>query len=307
MRRPSALFICISAWLCATPGAAFAQADSSSVAEIIFFDVGQGDAVLIRSPEGRVALIDAGPSVEVLAKLRSLGVEAIDIAIATHPHADHIGGMADVIKVLPVRYYMDNGVPQTTGTYDRLLRALQASMIVYLQPVARSIELGSVTLRILPPPTQQESNLNDYSIGVVVEYGGFRALLTGDSEQSELEHFLKLGVPHITVLKVPHHGSVNALSLDFITATRPEVAVISCGLGNQFGHPSAETVAAYRDAGVLLLRTDLDGDVRVTGNQDGRFSVWTEHGGVVFEGVAVADWESVRLPDLVGHSWPQRW
>ncbi len=143
----------------ATSCAASADQNSSAL-ELIFLDVGQGDAAIIRSPEGKVALVDAGRGVDVLALLRKHGITSIDIAIASHAHADHIGGMESVIRTIPVRYYMDNGLPHTTSTYINLMRVLNASDITYLEATARTISLGSVTLRVLPPPGWQDHNNN---------------------------------------------------------------------------------------------------------------------------------------------------
>ena len=144
--------------------------------------------------------------------------------IASHPHADHIGGMAAVLRSMPVTYYMDQ---------------------------------------------------NDSSVGVLVEYGDFRAFFPGDAEVPELQHFLLTGVPRVTVLKVPHHGSEGAVLPSFIAALSPEVAVISCGVGNAYGHPSPMALSAYQDSGAQLFRTDLDGEVRIWGTQDGGFEAWT--------------------------------
>ena len=287
MRRIACPLLLVGVWLLATPLSTLAQADSSSAVEVVFLDVGQGDAAFIRSPEGKVALIDAGERAGLAEVLRAHGIDTIDIAIASHPHTDHIGAMADVIQAMPVRYYMDNGVSHTSATYLHLMGVLRDSDITYLQPVSRTIELGSVRLRILPPPARATSNLNNRSVGVVVEHGTFRALLTGDSERTELLHFLQLGVPDVTVMKVPHLGSDDAVLPRFIQATAPELAVISCGRWNQSGHPSPITLRAYREAGVATLRTDIDGEVRVWGVEDGRFSIWTEREGMVYEGVAI--------------------
>lgn len=286
MRRFACLLLLVGVWLLATPLGTLAQADSSSAVEVVFLNVGQGDAAFIRSPEGKVALIDAGERAGLVEVLRAHGIDTIDIAIASHPHTDHIGAMADVIQAMPVRYYMDNAVPHTSATYLHLMQVLRDSDITYLQPVSRTIALGSVSLKILPPPTRAILNLNDRSVGVIVEHGTFRALLTGDSERAELLHFLQLGVPDVTVMKVPHHGSDDAVLPSFIQTTSPELAVISCGRWNQSGHPSPLTLRAYREAGVATLRTDVDGEVRVWGAEDGRFSIWTEREGMVYEGVA---------------------
>lgn len=243
--------------------------------ELVFFDVGQGDATLVRSPEGKVALIDGGRGVDMVALLERHGVDSIDLIMASHAHADHIGGLERVIRTVPVRYYMDSGLAHTTSTYINLMRALRGSDITYLEATARTIDLGSVVLRILPPPGWEDQNNN--SVGVVVEYGAFKALLTGDSEVAELDYFLSLGVPDLTVLKAPHHGSDDAVTSDWLSVTRPEVVVISAGLDNPYGHPHGEALSYYESA-ADVYRTDRDGEVTVRGWRDGEFEVVTQRG-----------------------------
>jgi competence protein ComEC len=260
-----------AAWVLTSPACAI---QTPGQVELMFLDVGQGDAILIRSPEGKVALIDAGPSPEIVADLRRHRIEAIDIAIASHAHADHIGGMEQVIRSIPVTYYMDNGVPHTTATYTSLMQAIQSSDITYLEATARTISLGSVSLRILPPPGLDDQNTN--SVGVLVEYGEFNALLTGDSEVEEISDFLSAGVPDVTVLKAAHHGSRNGLTPAWLAATKPEVVVVSCGLDNQYGHPNDWAMRYYSTVAERVLRTDLDGEVLVTGNANGTYAVLTK-------------------------------
>ncbi|MBI2535827.1 MAG: MBL fold metallo-hydrolase, partial [Gemmatimonadetes bacterium] len=244
-------------------GAAPAAAQDSARTELVFLDVGQGDAVLIRSPEGRTALIDAGPG-SIVSMLLGLGVDTIDLAIASHPHVDHIGGMEEVLRTFPVRYYLDNGVPHTTGTYRSLMRWVEQSGVTYLEASARTLSLGSVNLRILPPPATARS-LNDQSVGVIVEFGAFKAILTGDSEWAELEHIRTLGVPEVSVLKAAHHGSYNGVNPAWLAATRPEVVVISCGSRNPYGHPHAQALHLYQ-ATAAVYRTDVHGTVRQLGS-----------------------------------------
>jgi beta-lactamase superfamily II metal-dependent hydrolase len=152
--------------------------------------------------------------------------------------------MADLLRAIPIRYYMDNGVPHTTATYRRLMETLRASDVTYLQATERAIGLGSVRLRVLPPPAQAEE-MNDQCVGLVVEYGDFRTLLTGDSQVEELNHFLGLGVPRVTVLKAAHHGSRDGVTPAWLSATRPEVVVISVGRDNPYGHPSPWALRYY--------------------------------------------------------------
>jgi len=257
------------------PGA-HGGAAGGDIAEIIFLDVSQGDAAVVRSPEGKVALVDSGRDAGIVESLRRHGIDSIDIAIASHPHADHIGGMEAVIRELPVRYFMDNGVPHTTATYRDLMRTLQNSDITYLEATARTISLGSVELTVLPPLSLDSDDLNNGSIGLVVTYGAFTALLTGDSEVEELNHFLSLGVPEVSVLKAAHHGSRDAVSPAWLSATKPKVVVISCGRDNQYGYPNLWALRYYETVASQVYRTDLDGDVTIKVSQDGSFEVSTQ-------------------------------
>ena len=248
--------------------------------ELRFLDVGQGDAVLVRE-SGKTALIDAGPSGDVVGRLRALGIDTIDLAVASHNHSDHIGGMAPVLSQLVVRYYMDNGIAHTMTTYRLTLQAVQTSGAQYLQATPRTITLGSARLRVLPPPSGQVDQ-NNGSVGIVLEYGQFRAVLTGDSEQDELGYWLQHdSIPSVTVVKVAHHGSANGTTAAWVAATRPHVAVISVGVGNGYGHPAAHVVAQWREAGARVYRTDQDGTVIVQANRNGSYVVLNERAGAV--------------------------
>jgi len=262
------LLICASTFIWSS-----AVSQTPNRVKIIFLDVGQGDATIVISPEGRVALIDAGPDAGTLEQIRAHEITGLDIAIASHAHADHIGGMDRVITSIPVRYYMDNGMPHTTATYRNLMESLQASQITYLEANERNISLGSVNLNILPPSGKGEQNVN--SVGVLVEYGDFRALLTGDSETEELQQFLNRGVPDVTLLKAPHHGSRDALTPSWLNAIKPELVVITCGLDNRYGHPHPWALRYYRNVADNVLRTDMDGEISVLGARDGTYTVST--------------------------------
>ncbi|MDE2806584.1 MAG: lamin tail domain-containing protein [Gemmatimonadota bacterium] len=240
---------------------------------ITFLDVGQGDAVLIRAPEGQTALVDAGRR-DIVPLLREMGVDGIDLLVATHPHADHIGGMAAVIRSMPVRFYMDSGQPHTTATYRGLLAALEARPeITYLEAVPRTISLGSAEIEVLPLLPRATTDLNNRSVALVVRFGSFTALLSGDSEVQQLTHLVGRGVvPAVTLLKAPHHGSDNGFTWPFLEAARPEVVVISVGR-NGYGHPRPAALRAYADVGATVLRTDLAGHVAILGYEHGDFGV----------------------------------
>jgi beta-lactamase superfamily II metal-dependent hydrolase len=248
--------------------------------EITFLDVGQADAVLIREPQGRAVLVDAGESAPLDA-LAGLGVERLDLLVASHPHADHIGGMVEVIEAIPVLNFMDSGQPHTTATYGNLLRTLERRTdITYLAAEPRSIQLGEAEIEVLPLPPPEEGDHNNRSVGLVVRYGAFAALLTGDSELRELSHFVKSGsLPDVTVLKAPHHGSDDAFTREFLETTRPEVVDISVGT-NSYGHPGQRAAAAYASFAEEVYRTDVHGAVTIVGFTDGGYDVRTGGAGI---------------------------
>lgn len=250
--------------------------------ELRFFDVGQGDAALIVTPEGKKVLVDAGPGASpVLPYLQAHHYDTLDLIVASHNHADHIGGMAAVIAATVVRAYVDNGIPHTTATYQRTLRAVEASGAQYLRATARTITVGSARLRLLAPPSRQVDQ-NNGSVGVLLEYGQFRVLLTGDSEEYELGYWLQHdSVPRLTVVKVAHHGSRNGTTAAWVQASRPQVAVISVGAGNSYGHPSPQVIEQWQSAGARVYRTDRDGAVIIEARRDGSYIVLNEYSGFV--------------------------
>ena len=259
-------FVGFALWLLAAPLCA-------QQLEIRFLDVGQGDAALIRQA-GKTILIDAGSSASIAPYLHAFHVDTIDLLIASHNHSDHIGGMLTVFASSAVRAYLDNGVSHTTATYQQTIRAARASGAQYLQATDRTITLGAVAIRVLAPPPAQDQN--NSSVGILIQFGEFRGLWTGDSEQEELSYWLDGGaLPRVNVLKVAHHGSANGTSPTWIAATRPQVAVISVGQGNSYGHPSAGVISQWDQAGARVYRTDRDGSVLVIANDDGSFVVST--------------------------------
>jgi beta-lactamase superfamily II metal-dependent hydrolase len=275
----------ILALVAASPATAQPTRDSA-IAEpslrIQQLDVGQGDAALITTPEGRQILIDAGPSADrVAAMLRAQGVDTLDLVIASHGHADHIGGMAMVFQAFVVRAYVDNGIPHTTATYRRTLDAIEREPgLRYLQPTDRAITIGPVTVRILSSP-RPDGSQNNNSVGVVVEYGQFRALYTGDSEVPELAGWIAAGrIPRVTMVKVAHHGSWNGTTPELVRAASPAIAVISVSARNSYGHPSPQVERMWSAGRAAVYRTDRDGTVEVVAKGDGSFVVRTARGRV---------------------------
>lgn len=248
----------------------------ASVLELRFIDVGQGDATLIRNGSQTV-LVDAGPSDEITRKLKALGVKSLDLLVITHYHTDHHGGADAIMKRFPVRAYLDNGRTPGGKKGAHILGLVKAQGIERLPSASRTIPLGDARLRILPPPSGQGAkNENNASVGVIVERGKFKALLTGDSEVEEINAWLKPGlIPDVDVLKAAHHGSRNGVTPLWLHWSKPEVVAISVGASNDYGHPEPWALRYYRAGGRRVYRTDLHGDVTVLVGKDGRYRVET--------------------------------
>jgi beta-lactamase superfamily II metal-dependent hydrolase len=219
-----------------------------------------------------VALIDAGPTKDIVALLKRDGVEDIDLVVASHHHADHIGGMAAVIREFPPKVYLESGSAHTSTTYKRLLDAVKKSEATAMFPRAkeRKIALGKVTLRVFPQPPEDEDNENNNSVGLRLEYKQFSVLLTGDSEEDEREWWLKEAAPellnNVTILKASHHGSRNGVNKKWLQATSPKLAIISCGKDNPYGHPHEETLNLLNRLKINLCRIDEAGTVTIRSN-----------------------------------------
>jgi competence protein ComEC len=254
------------------------QTPRSTIATVEFLDVGQGDSILIKSPEGKTALIDAGPSDAIVPLLKSRGVTSIDLVVVSHHHADHFGGMDAVIRAYQPRLFLATASSHTTPTYLKLLKLVRDSgtQAVFPTDAVRKIGLGSVTLTIFPQPPEDKSDENDNSIGIRVQYGTFSVLLTGDSQARE-RTFWEANVPQLvqncTVLKLAHHGSRNGTDARWLALVHPRLAVASLGRGNEYGHPHPQTLTLLEGRMISLLRTDRDGTITVVsdGKQWGDF------------------------------------
>lgn len=242
-----------------------------------FIDVGQGDSILLQAGAQNI-LIDAGDrasGARVVAYLRAQGVRKIDLLIATHPHADHIGGLEEVFQQMPVARIIDSGQVHTTQTFLNYLRTIDDKNIPFETPAGQIIELAAnVELRVIGP-LRAYDNLNDGSVVVMVRAGTVSLLLTGDMESDAERDLLQAGGLSATVLKVGHHGSNTSSTTDFLQAVRPRVAIISVGADNSFGHPSPAALARLREVGADIYRTDRHGTIVL--RTDGEtFSIRTE-------------------------------
>lgn len=252
---------------------------------IRFLNVGQGDAALITTPEGRHVLIDAGRHPRAVAEsLKAGGIDTLDLVIASHGHADHIGGLAQVLANTVVLSYVDNEMWDKSRTYQRLVQAVWDEFGGQPVPKRSSDSVGTVRFRLLRLPEARTQN--DRSVGVVVQFGSFDAVFTGDSELGELRFWLDHDtIPPVEVVKVAHHGAENGTSQEWTAATRPTLAVISVGR-NGYRHPSPVTINLWSQAGAAVLRTDEHGSIEVAAESSGRFRVTTN----------VGTWGSDSLP-----------
>jgi competence protein ComEC len=249
------------------------RSDSVPGLELHFFDVGQGDAVLIRAPDGRAVLYDGGESGDrLLAHLERVGVTSLELVIASHNHADHIGGLAAALERYRPRFVLENGIPHTTRTYERFLRAVADAGSQLLAPSRRVILLEPVRLTVIPPPGEAPMGHNDNSVGLLIEYGEFRATLLGDSGPAQqhwwIEHHGDLLGP-VHVHKASHHGSARGDTPEMLRSLRPAAVVIGAGADNRYGHPTDAALALYRDVGATVYRTDRHGSVTVEAGRDG--------------------------------------
>jgi competence protein ComEC len=240
-----------------------------------FLDVGQGDSELISLPNGETILIDSGdrsaPTVELLKKY---GVKEITLIIATHPHADHIGEMRDVMRAFKVREVWDSGFNHATKTYGDMLQEIKDKGIKFATPKRGDMRtFGGLLLEILNPADQPpDDNPNNASLVARLTYGEKTFLFTGDAEDYEnsakpsaWEQMLgsEKGKLHVDLLKAAHHGSSNGTTREVIDAVRPSVVTISCATGNDYHHPHPKVMRMLeqeRDR-IRLYRTDLEGTI----------------------------------------------
>jgi competence protein ComEC len=254
------------------------------VVEVRVLDVGQGDAIAVGTPTGRWILVDTGAgSGERLARvLVAEGIPRLSMLVLTHPDLDHMGAAADLMRTLPVAAVADGGVVRSTDAYREVLRAAQEEGVPWV--VLRRGEswtLDGVSLEVLHPGPDASGDArepNDASVVLLVRWGAFEALLTGDVSVSVEEEILPLLAP-VELLKVGHHGSRTSTGDRLLDRVRPKVSAISVGRRNRFGHPAAEVLERLREKGGRVVRTDLHGTVVVRGREDGSWTLATDRNG----------------------------
>ena len=254
----------------------------SGMLELHVIDVGQGDALAVRTPKGRWLVMDAGRRWDggdagrrtVVPYLRRIGGD-VAIFVLSHAHDDHVGGAASVLTALTPARWWEPAFVTGNEAYRRALEAVRATHATWhrVHP-GDQWSLDGIDVLVLAPDstwTAAQENANETSVVLRVSYGRVSFLLTGDAEADEERWILDHTDPallHADVLKLGHHGSKTSSSLPFLSAVRPRLGVVSVGAGNRYGHPSIETLAHFAEQAVPLLRTDLEGSIVVSTNGD---------------------------------------
>lgn len=245
--------------------------------KVFYLNVGQGDSEFIEFPNGQTMLIDASTNEygqAICGFISSIGHSKIDYLVATHPHADHIGGMNSVLSNFEIgTLYMPN-VSTNTKTYENFLSLILEKNINVIEttPGYTILSDNGLSVDILAPLNTKYSGLNNYSAVIKIVYGNTSFLFMGDAEsESEDEMLAQYSVSELNanVIKLGHHGSSTSSLPNFIQAVSPQTAVISCGADNKYGHPTEETLNTLSQFGITTYRTDMNGNVIIEsdGNQ----------------------------------------
>ena len=236
-----------------------------------FIDVGQGDSSLIITPKGKTILIDAGDEAhakKVVSYIREQGIEKLDLVIATHPDADHIGGMDKVIKNFDIGVFAMPDASAKTNQYKQIQRELKAKKMKATRLYqGDEVQIDDdIDFEILSPVKGKKyDDTNEYSIVAKIVYKDTSFILMGDATmENEVDIINNVPDIDIDVLKLGHHGSSTSSSDYFITKTSPKIAIISCGKNNKYGHPHQEVMRVLKKHGVTPYRTDEMGDIVIT-------------------------------------------
>ncbi|MEE2033054.1 DNA internalization-related competence protein ComEC/Rec2 [Rhodococcus chondri] len=250
-------------------------------------DVGQGDAVVLATGDGRAVVVDAGVESEPVDRcLRRLRIDHVAMLMISHMHADHVGGARGVLAGRTVDTVMTGpGATDREGGAALLATAAEFAVPVRQTRAGEVIRVGTLTLRVLAPTDENALpgavSENDHSLVVAAGTVVGTILLTGDAEADAQDRLLRNGIDvRADVLKVPHHGSRTS-SARFLAAVRPRVAVVSAGSGNPFGHPHPEIVGALTDLGTQILQTDVHGDIAVVRAGSGALAVVSDTRGTI--------------------------
>ena len=246
------------------------QSETLSIGDgltVHFIDVGQGDCTLLTC-DGKTMLIDGGDTDQgdkIVRYLKANGVKQLDVLVATHPHRDHVGGLDTVVQNFPVKTLYTPVAESDNPYFQDLAAACKAANVKLTVPKADfKFSLGKAKVVVLAPRSDYETleNVNNMSIVLRVDYGEKSFLFTGDAEYDEETAMLDAKcIVDVDVLKAGHHGSEDSTGSRLLYEATPDYCVISCGEGNDYGHPHTATMTRLRDADVTVYRTDESGTV----------------------------------------------
>jgi len=246
------------------------QTNELSPLEVHYIDAGQGDAALLDFKDGEetyTILFDTGDwqGDEVVSYLKSKEIDEIDIVIISHPHADHIGQLENVLHTFDVGEVWMTGNTANSAVYEKAAEAILASDADYDEPAAGDVfDIGALTVTVLHPQTLT-GGLNEDSLSVHFQYGDIAFLFTGDAYIKQEEQMIAMGEKiDADFLQLGHHGSKTSTGQAFLDAVKPTYAMYSAGTGNSYGHPNQEVLDRLQAKNVTIYGTDVHGDIVVT-------------------------------------------
>jgi competence protein ComEC len=234
---------------------------------LYFLDIGQGDSILIKTPDYRYILVDGGEGTAILEELGEVlpfWQRRVDLVVGTHADSDHIGGLVFVLEKYEVDRFITSDLEVEDGNLQKIKDIAEDREIELSELDSGDVvDVGELHLDVLWPDDGFEAeNDNQNSVVLYGEYGNFSFLLTGDIEDDQEHALVSTFSPfHANILKISHHGSKTATSSEFIEAVEPDFAVISCGEDNTFGHPAPEVIQRIEERNIEILRTDLNGRI----------------------------------------------
>ena len=232
-----------------------------------FLDIGQGDSIFIELPNSQTMLVDAGENYYgegIINYIYDCGYEKLDYLVATHPHSDHIGSMSYIVRHMDIDAVYMPKVSTATKTYENLLDSISKKGLKIKTAIAgtRILDIDELEIVILAPVEIYEDDLNNCSVILKITYKDRSFLLTGDAEKKEFEDvYLDMSAD---VLKVAHHGSSTSTTEEILEKIKPEIAVISLGEDNEYGHPHKSTLKLLNNIDCDIYRTDEDKTVKIS-------------------------------------------
>lgn len=238
---------------------------------ISFIDVGQGDSAIVKTPGDNYIIIDAGSKdnkEKLYAYIEEKGITKFKVAIATHPHEDHIGNMDNIIKDFGTEEIYMPKVTTNTKAFENLLEEIKtAGLRIKGAKSGALFIIDGVKFEFIAPNRDEYDELNNYSAVLKITFGETKFLLMGDAEKLSEREILKKKIDvNAEVIKIGHHGSSSSSSKEFIGKVNPKYAVISCEKNNDYNHPHKETIRLLEELNIKLYRTDIDGTITFTSN-----------------------------------------